>query len=731
MSDSPPSPVIPSQRSPWRLRLAAMLAAPLASTAESGPAAWEPGASGDPLGLLRQAPGLLLVADGDGKLSDCNDAWLNILGYARNELLGHNLFRFVHPDDAGFLEAPVGSGTTLELRLRHKDGHWRRIRCFRQTLDDQRWYGYGEDVTEQRRTEAERDLFFEQAPGIQAVLGEDGRLSRVGPGWQTLLGWPASALLGRPLADLLHPDEVASTTAYLRRQQVAGNDETPLTSRFLQTDTRYRWVRWYARPIDDGRQLFCVGLDAAELVEMQERFRLAFDHAAIGMALLSEDGHVLQANPVLRQMLDLAPEDVQKMTLQNFTHPDEIEPDVAFLRGMLVDDRDHYSVEKRYFTRDKRVVWAQLTVSRIADSDGRISAVICQLQDITERKASETRLTEANAELSSAVAELRRYEEQMRSIHQLSQLLLVCRDRDEAYAVMRQVFESLLAQHPGFFAVLLPDSQKYQPVFGWAGCPVPAEPMAADDCWALRRSEPHYLRESGNGLACKHLTQRVHGSLCVPLNFNGRLSALLHVRSLGNAADARLIEILGEVLKTSLSNLDLREHLSEQAIRDPLTGLFNRRHLEDCLVIEFERARRKQVPVCLAMIDIDHFKRFNDSYGHDAGDEVLRMVGRYLRDSLRRTDLVFRFGGEEFTLILSEADVAGARTRLEALCTGIKSLVIQHGGQRLPTPTLSLGAAFSDPEHNDPDSLIRLADNALYKAKETGRDRVVFAGASQ
>lgn len=202
--------------------------------------------------------------------------------------------------------------------------------------------------------------------------------------------------------------------------------------------------------------------------------------------------------------------------------------------------------------------------------------------------------------------------------------------------------------------------------------------------------------------------------------------------ALGNEADAKrvgaLIGTLGEVVKTSLSNLDLREHLSEQAIRDRLTGLYNRRHLDDQLPVEFERARRKGQPVCLAMVDIDHFKHFNDDFGHEAGDEVLRAIGRYLRESLRRVDLVFRYGGEEFTVILSEADAAGARARLEAIREGAKGLSVWYGGEKLPTPSLSVGVAFSDAEHPDPESLIRAADRALYRAKDLGRDRVEYSG---
>lgn len=205
----------------------------------------------------------------------------------------------------------------------------------------------------------------------------------------------------------------------------------------------------------------------------------------------------------------------------------------------------------------------------------------------------------------------------------------------------------------------------------------------------------------------------------------------MHVAALADAADAErvgaLIGTLGEVVKTSLSNLDLREYLSEQAIRDRLTGLFNRRHLDDQLPIEFERAQRKGQPVCLAMLDIDHFKQFNDDFGHEAGDEMLRAIARYLRESLRKVDLVFRYGGEELTVILSESDAAGARVRLEAIREGAKGLSVFYAGHRLPTPSLSIGVAFSHADIADASSLIRAADRALYRAKDSGRDRVEFS----
>lgn len=246
-------------------------------------------------------------------------------------------------------------------------------------------------------------------------------------------------------------------------------------------------------------------------------------------------------------------------------------------------------------------MWIQLTGSRVLDADGRLLYFIAQVQDIDERKRAEQQLRVANAELEGALAELRGYEIQMRRIHELSQLLMVCADRTEAYAVMRRVFGALLANHPGFFAVLDPPSRQLVPVFESGGYAHALSPIRATECWGMRRGEPHYFLDAAKDLARGHSARDGQGSVCVPLTVNGRTTALVHVDALGsNESDARRIETLGEVVKTSLSNLDLREHLSEQAIRDRLTGLYNRRHLDEQLPVELERARRKGQPLCVA-----------------------------------------------------------------------------------------------------------------------------------
>ncbi len=165
-----------------------------------------------------------------------------------------------------------------------------------------------------------------------------------------------------------------------------------------------------------------------------------------------------------------------------------------------------------------------------------------------------------------------------------------------------------------------------------------------------------------------------------------------------------------------------REELRQQAIRDPLTGLFNRRHMEEFLDRELSRAERRHVPLSVAMLDLDHFKQFNDSYGHDAGDAVLRKVGEFLTTQLRGEDVACRYGGEEFTVILPEAKLSDAESRLDNLRKQLESL------SDLPARvTMSVGlAAF--PHHGaTPAALLKVADQALYRAKRHGRDQVVVA----
>ncbi|MDA7084806.1 histidine kinase N-terminal 7TM domain-containing protein [Pseudomonas sp. SA3-5] len=191
-------------------------------------------------------------------------------------------------------------------------------------------------------------------------------------------------------------------------------------------------------------------------------------------------------------------------------------------------------------------------------------------------------------------------------------------------------------------------------------------------------------------------------------------------RHLGELELAEALAISEDRLRTISS---LHEQLQEQALRDPLTGLYNRRYLDEFFSRELSRAQRERTSVALALIDLDHFKQLNDEYGHLAGDDVLKGVAQHLLDNLRASDAVFRIGGEEFLLILPGVDLAEARKRLESICLGLAASPLPtRSGER--TVTLSAGLALWPEQGHALDELLHAADVALYEAKRAGRNRV-------
>jgi diguanylate cyclase (GGDEF)-like protein len=179
--------------------------------------------------------------------------------------------------------------------------------------------------------------------------------------------------------------------------------------------------------------------------------------------------------------------------------------------------------------------------------------------------------------------------------------------------------------------------------------------------------------------------------------------------------------------EVALANLKLRDALREMALRDGLTGMYNRRYLEDALNRELHRAERNGKPVSVVMIDIDHFKHFNNRYGHDAGDFVLSAVARAITKGIRPSDIACRYGGEELAVVLSEASLESACARAEQLRLAIRNTNLVHLGQTLPAPTASFGVSVYPANGTKPADLLKAADQALYRAKQDGRDRVCAA----
>ena len=188
----------------------------------------------------------------------------------------------------------------------------------------------------------------------------------------------------------------------------------------------------------------------------------------------------------------------------------------------------------------------------------------------------------------------------------------------------------------------------------------------------------------------------------------------------------QLARTTGDSISLALANLRLRENLQAMSTRDALTGLYNRRYLEEALDRELGRTQRHGGGGVVAMIDIDHFKQYNDTLGHDAGDAVLVALSEQLR-GFRETDVACRFGGEEFILVLAEVSLEEAVERIERLRLAVAAMSIVHRGDRLPGITISVGIADFPRGDEGVASVIKHADEALYRAKAAGRDRIEVA----
>jgi diguanylate cyclase (GGDEF)-like protein len=360
---------------------------------------------------------------------------------------------------------------------------------------------------------------------------------------------------------------------------------------------------------------------------------------------------------------------------------------------------------------------------------------------IKEREQAETALHAAHDQLELRVrertVELEQRNREISLLGELSDFLQACATAEEAYGVITRIGQQLFPRTMGALFVYSVSRNDLEALASWGELALnPNEHVfAPEECWALRRGRVYRFEDPRTGLSCRHVPSPLPGNyLCVPMIAQGEVLGVVHLRHDRLAAESadsaaplneRLAVTLAEHVALAFMNLKLRETLRNQSIRDPVTGLFNRRYMEETLERDIERVGRRQTSLGVVMLDLDHFKHFNDTYGHAAGDLLLREVGALLNAQIRGADIACRYGGEEFILILPEMPLDIVRQRVEALRLGIKQLDVQHRGQPLGAVTVSAGIAMF-PEHGTAgENLLRAADQALYRAKAEGRDRVV------
>lgn len=250
--------------------------------------------------------------------------------------------------------------------------------------------------------------------------------------------------------------------------------------------------------------------------------------------------------------------------------------------------------------------------------------------------------------------------------------------------------------------------------------------MGPQDCWSQRQGRP--FSTDGTTLRCPHLSAAPPGhTTCVPMRAQGQDLGVLVIWHAPDWDQLNMAEAAAEQLGLAVANLRLRETLRTQSLRDHLTGLANRRELEEVLPRELARAARSGEPLSALALDIDHFKRFNDTYGHDGGDTLLREFGKLLTECVRGEDLVVRLGGEEFAILLPSPTTEQAMVHAERIRKRVADMSVHHAGTSLGKVTTSIGLATFPGHTTEPERLLTLADAALYRAKQSGRNRVEVA----
>jgi diguanylate cyclase (GGDEF)-like protein len=350
---------------------------------------------------------------------------------------------------------------------------------------------------------------------------------------------------------------------------------------------------------------------------------------------------------------------------------------------------------------------------------------------VAERTAQ---LNAANGELTRQATELSKRNEEITLFSKMNDFLQTSTTEAEAYTIISETVTQLFPKDSGAVFVLNSSRDMLEAAAVWGVSPPANLIFPPNECWAHRRGQVHLA--IGLEGRCPHVTDDGLMHVCLPLHAQGETLGILFL--LGGpvkmdktdeaptAEKVKLAKILANNVGLGIANLKLRETMRNLSIRDPLTGLFNRRYMHEALVQEQHRAMRNQTHLAVVMIDIDHFKRYNDEFGHDGGDAVLCALSALFERSVRRSDIVCRYGGEEFALILSPSNAEGARQRAEKLREDARLLKVNHANRNLGAITLSLGVAIFPDQASDAEAIVKAADIALYQAKHAGRNRVVM-----
>jgi len=704
--------------------------------------------------LFNNLPVGLIITDIKGRILNFNKTIEDLFGYSIEEYRNTNVADlYADPEArAGFTDAIARSKAMhgFEMTIKHRDGSLRNILASTDYIEEGEDEGLLltslSDITQFKEIERELEdsaqsyqSLFSNAPVGIIVTDMQGDLIVGNHAMEELMGYSAEELKDSNAAEFY--DDAGEREILLSLTKKIG------VVRDFKTSFRHKSGRIISVLINTDiidykdfknvlltsvRDITNLKKAEEQLTEERDFSNAIFDMTASLIIVMDHEGKIIRFNRTCEVITGFSFDEVRGRNLAEMPFAGETAVREHLRRPFHDRPDDPYETIWHPKQGEERTIrWIDSVLPDISTGE---DLIILTGSDITELKRS-------NAELSSNIEELEMRTREMDLLNQMGEQLQSCMSIEEACSVSDKYIQVICPSSSGALYLINEKENSAEAVRTWGKPLYSKESFPAMDCWAIRKGRQHIADLNHPGLICSHITGPENGQyLCIPLTVSEKVLGILHMnhvetsfspkdqRELYNEHNIQVVKNISEHIGLALYNLSLRETLKEQSIRDPLTDLFNRRYMEETIEREMKKAIRESRSVGVIMIDIDHFKGFNDTEGHDAGDAVLRELGRFLSSSVRGGDFVCRYGGEEFLAVLPGICTDDLISRAEDMRKGISSLQIRYLDRILPKCTISAGMAVFPDNGETRESLIRAADEALYIAKEQGRDRTVMAG---
>lgn len=467
--------------------------------------------------------------------------------------------------------------------------------------------------------------------------------------------------------------------------------------------------------------------------EIDEYARMCVDHGADALVILNKDARLIWQNRAFERITGFSLRDFLGRTPRDLLVCDKTDKAELERFAQLYEAQIPFSIELQFRRKNKEYFWLEVNVTPIFNDLGKLKYYITSSRETTARR-------QLRKSHEHSIRTEKKRKEERRLMSQISEWLYSSKSLDEVMRVITKSLSVLMPETSGQLFVYSNSRDVLDLQTSW-GETNSSPHIEAEDCWSLRRGRAYSYGTKQIEFPCQHVVNDGVESpyFCLPIIAHGQTNGLLHLRfnpnAFENASGEQRSEFLkqrwqmallcAEQISLALANVQLRQELMDRSVRDPLTNLWNRRWLLETVQKEVQSAERRNGILSILSLDVDHFKKYNDHHGHDAGDLVLRSMGGLMLDFFPKTASACRMGGEEFVIVLPDRDKMQAAQIAERFAQRLLETSVKYGAEELPKTTVSIGVASFPSDATKLDELLHCADKAMYMAKDRGRDQVV------